>query len=142
MKLELARQIVHGALAEGRKLNLAPLGVSVLDAGGNLVCFEREDRAGFIRFDITFAKAWGSLGMGFSSRELAKRSQTNPAFFAALASVSGGRTAPSPGGVLIADSSGNVIGAVGVSGDTGDNDELCSIAGIKAAGLTPVADAK
>jgi uncharacterized protein GlcG (DUF336 family) len=140
MKLELARQIVRGALAEGRKLNLAPLAVSVLDAGGNLVCFEREDGAGIIRFDITFAKAWGSLGMGFSSRELAKRSQQNPTFFATLATVSGGRMAPSPGGLLIADAAGSLLGAVGVSGDIGDKDELCAIAGIRSAGLTPVAD--
>lgn len=142
MKLELARRIVRGAFAEGRKLNLAPLAASVVDAGGNLVCFEREDGAGIVRFDITFAKAWGSLGMGFSSRELARRSQQNPTFFATLATVSGGRMAPSPGGLLIADATGAVIGAFGVSGDTGDNDELCSIAGIKAAGLTPVVDAK
>ena len=135
MKLELARRIVRGALAEGRKLNLAPLAVSVLDAGGNLVCFEREDGAGIVRFDITYAKAWGSLGMGFSSRELAKRTQNNPPFFAALATVSGGRMAPSPGGVLVKDANGVLVGAVGVSGDTGDNDELCAIAGISVAGL-------
>ncbi len=141
MKLELARKIVQGAFAEGRKLNLAPLAVSVLDAGGNLVAFEREDGAGIVRFDITYAKAWGSLGMGFSSRELAKRSQQNPTFFAALATASGGRMAPSPGGLLIADASGTVVGAVGVSGDTGDKDELCALAGIQSAGLKPVADA-
>jgi uncharacterized protein GlcG (DUF336 family) len=141
MKLELARQIVRGAFAEGRKLNLAPLAVSVLDAGGNLVCFEREDGAGIVRFDITFAKAWGSLGMGFSSRELAKRSQQNPTFFATLATVSGGRMAPSPGGLLIRDASGVLVGAIGVSGDTGDKDELCAIAGISSAGLTAGADA-
>lgn len=141
MKLELARQIIRGALAEGRKLNLAPLGVSVLDAGGNLVCFEREDGAGLVRFDITFAKAWGSLGMGFSSRELAKRAQQNPAFIGALATLSGGRMAPSPGGIIVVDANGAIVGAVGVSGDLGDKDELCAIAGIKAAGLTPMADA-
>ena len=140
MKLDLARQIAHGALAEGRKLNLAPLAVSVLDAGGNLVCFEREDGAGIVRFDITFAEAWGSLGMGFSSRELARRSQQQPTFFATLAAVSGGRMAPSPGGLPIAGAAGTVIGAIGVSGDTGDKDELCAIAGIQTAGLTAVAD--
>jgi uncharacterized protein GlcG (DUF336 family) len=141
VKLELARQIIRGALAEGRKLNLAPLGVSVLDAGGNLVCFEREDGAGLVRFDITFAKAWGSLGMGFSSRELAKRAQQNPAFIGALATLSGGRMAPSPGGIIVVDANGAIVGAVGVSGDLGDKDELCAIAGIKSAGLTPMADA-
>jgi uncharacterized protein GlcG (DUF336 family) len=141
VKLELARQIIRGALAEGRKLNLAPLGVSVLDAGGNLVCIEREDGAGLVRFDITFAKAWGSLGMGFSSRELAKRAQQNPAFIGALATLSGGRMAPSPGGIIVVDANGAIVGAVGVSGDLGDKDELCAIAGIKSAGLTPMADA-
>jgi uncharacterized protein GlcG (DUF336 family) len=138
LTLDQARIIADATIAEGKKLGLAPLAVSVLDRGGNLLVFQRQEDAGILRFDITFAKAWGSLGMGFSSRELAKRANNAPAFFNALAAASGGRVAPSPGGVLIADSGGRVIGAVGVSGDVGDMDEKCALAGIAAAGLRAV----
>ena len=86
--LEAADLIVDTALAEGRRLGLAPLAVAVLDAGGHLIVFKREDRAGILRFDIAFAKAWGALGMGFGTRELANRS---PGFVNALAVMSGGR---------------------------------------------------
>jgi uncharacterized protein GlcG (DUF336 family) len=130
-----ASLIVVTAVAEGRRLDLAPLAVAVLDAGGNLKLFAREDGAGILRFDIAFAKAWGSLGMGFGTRELADRATRNPAFVTALAAVSGGRVAPSPGGVLIGTADGEVIGAVGISGDLGDRDEACALAGIRAAGL-------
>ena len=135
MKIEIARQLVRTSLAEARKLQLAPLAVTVLDAGGNLVCFEREDGAGMARFDISFAKAWGSLGMGFPSRELARRTELHPAFFAMVSTATGGRMAASPGGVRIADGSGAVIGAIGISGDTGDQDEACALVAIAAAGL-------
>jgi uncharacterized protein GlcG (DUF336 family) len=135
LKLEVARAIVRRSLEEARRLELAPLAVTVLDAGGNLVCFEREDGAGIARADISFAKAWGSLGMGFGSRELAERSRQNPTFITILASVTSGRVAPSPGGILIADGSGSIVGAVGVSGDTGDQDEACALAGIASVGL-------
>jgi uncharacterized protein GlcG (DUF336 family) len=135
MKLDIAREIVHTALAEARRLQLAPLAVTVLDAGGNLVCFEREDGAGIARFDISSAKAWGSLGMGYSSRELASRSQQNPAFFTMISTATNGRMAASPGGVRISDDSGAIVGAIGISGDTGDNDEACALKGIAAVGL-------
>ncbi len=135
--LERATLIVDTALAEARRQDLAPLGVAVLDAGGHLLVFKREDRAGILRFDIAFAKAWGALGMGFGTRELAERAARSPAFVAALTAVSGGRVAPSPGGVLIADAGGDILGAVGISGDTGDHDEACAVAGIRAVGLTP-----
>ncbi len=111
-----------------------PLSVAVLDAGGHLVAFKREDRSGILRFDIAFGKAWGALGMGFGSRELFNRTAANPTFMAALTAVSGGRLVPVPSGVLIL-SDGEVIGAVGVSGDNSDNDEICALAGIAAAGL-------
>jgi uncharacterized protein GlcG (DUF336 family) len=137
--LDLARAtlIVDAALAEGRRRRLAPLAVALLDAGGQLLVFKREDGAGILRFDIAHAKAWGSLGMGFGSRELAERATRSPAFVTVLAAVSGGRVAPSPGGVLILGADGAVIGAVGISGDTGEHDEAAAIAGIRAAGLTP-----
>ena len=135
INLEHASRIVDAALAEGRKLKLAPLAVVVLDAGGNLVAAKREDGSGILRIDIARAKAWGSLGMGFGTRELAERAQKSPAFISVLAAVSGGRIAPSPGGVLIGDQSGSLLGAVGVSGDHGDHDEAVAVAGIQSAGL-------
>jgi uncharacterized protein GlcG (DUF336 family) len=137
LRLEAAALIVDVALGEGRRLGLAPLAVAVLDAGGHLVAFKREDRAGIMRFDIAYAKAWGSLGMGFGTRELAARAARSPTFVTVLAAVSAGRVAPSPGGVLIGNAAGDIVGAVGVSGDTGDRDEACAIAGIVAAGFTP-----
>jgi len=135
LKLTTANKIIEAALAEGRARNFAPLVVAVLDAGGNIVAYQREDGSGIVRFNIAYGKAWGSLGMGFGSRELTARTATQPHFVAALANISGGRAVPSPGGVLIADDSGSIIGAVGVSGDTGDNDEICALAGLAAAGL-------
>ena len=134
MSLETASTIVDAALAKGRASSFMPLSVAVLDAGGHLVAFKREDRSGILRFDIAFGKAWGALGMGFGSRELFNRTNANPTFMAALTAVSGGRLVPVPSGVLILQS-GEIIGAVGVSGDNSDNDEICALAGIEAAGL-------
>lgn len=135
LKLTDASAIIDTAIAEARARSLAPLAVAVLDAGGHLVAYKREDGAGIVRFDIAYAKAWGSLGMGFGTRELTERAVKNPAFVTVLASVSAGRIVPSPGGVLILDEAVSVIGAVGISGDIGDNDELCAIAGIEKAGF-------
>jgi uncharacterized protein GlcG (DUF336 family) len=137
MPLTLAQAsiIVDTALKKGRETNCAPLTVAVLDAGGHLVAFKREDRSGILRFDIAFGKAWGALGMGFGSRTLFERAANTPQFFNALAVASGGRMVPNPGGVLIKDAAGEVIGAVGISGDTSDKDEVCALAGIEAAGL-------
>src|SRR5215212_5248609 len=116
-------------------MNLAPLTVAVLDAGGHMVAFKREDKSGILRYDIAYGKAWGALGMGFGSRELGDRAAKNPVFLGVLATVSQGRLVPVPGGVLIKDGSGAVLGAVGISGDTSDKDEVCAVAGIEAAGL-------
>ena len=134
MSLQTASAIVDAALAKGRAQGFMPLSVAVLDPGGHLVAFKREDKSGILRFDIAFGKAWGALGMGFGSRELFNRSNANPTFMAALTAVSGGRLVPVPSGVLIL-SGGDVIGAVGVSGDNSDNDEICALAGVEAAGL-------
>src|ERR1700751_1037222 len=131
--LAQASTIVDAALKKGRETNCAPLTVAVLDAGGHLVAFKREDKSGILRFDIAYGKAWGALGMGFGSRALFDRAAKNPGFFTALAAASGGRLVPNPGGVLIRNQAGDVIGAVGISGDTSDRDELCAIAGIEAA---------
>ena len=134
MNLATASVIVDAALKAGREHGFMPLSVAVLDAGGHLVAFKREDKSGILRFDIAFGKAWGALGMGFGSRELFNRTASNPTFMAALAAASGGRLVPVPSGVLVL-SDGEVIGAVGVSGDNSDNDEICAVAGIAAAGL-------
>lgn len=136
LTLAQASAIVDAALARGRALGLAPLTVAVLDAGGHLTAFKREDGSGILRFDIAFGKAWGTLGMGFGGRELGTRAQKSPTFMAALMAASGGRVVPAAGGVLIRDASGAVIGAVGISGDVSDKDEDCALAGIAAAGLT------
>ena len=135
LTLAQASTIVDVALKKGRDTNCAPLSVVVLDAGGHLVAFKREDRSGILRFDIAFGKAWGALGMGFGSRTLAERAAATPQFFTMLAAASGGRMVTNPGGVLIKDAAGDIIGATGISGDTADKDEACAIAGIAAAGL-------
>ena len=139
--LAQASTIVDTALKKGRDMNCAPLTVAVLDAGGHLVAFKREDKSGILRFDIAYGKAWGALGMGFGSRELGDRAAKNPLFFGVLASVAQGRLVPVPGGVLIKDASGGVLGAVGISGDTSDKDEVCAVAGIEAVGLKAVVGA-
>jgi uncharacterized protein GlcG (DUF336 family) len=133
--LSQASTIVDAALKKGRETQCAPLTVAVLDAGGHLVAFKREDKSGLLRFDIAYGKAWGALGMGFGSRTLADRAASNAQFFTMLAAASGGRMIANPGGVLIRDAGGDVIGAVGISGDTSDKDEACALAGIAEAGL-------
>jgi uncharacterized protein GlcG (DUF336 family) len=135
LKLAQASLIIDAALQEARRLAFAPMAVAVLDAGGHLLAFKREDGAGIARFEIANAKAWGALGMGFGTRELAERAVSMPSFVAALAAITQGRMVPSPGGVLILANDQEVVGAVGVSGDTGDNDEACALVGIAAVGL-------
>lgn len=135
ISLDQAQIIVRDALTYGRAQNLKPLAVIVMDAGGHAVAFAREDGASFFRHDIARAKAVGALGMGDDSRVLAERAKANPAFFQSVTAVVGGQIAFSPGGVLVRDAAGVVIGAIGISGDTGDMDEACAVAGIAAAGL-------
>jgi uncharacterized protein GlcG (DUF336 family) len=135
VNLAQASIIVDAALKKARETNCAPQSVAVLDAGGHLVAFKREDKSGLLRFDIAFGKAWGALGMGFGSRDFLERTKINPAFVDAITTVSQGRLVPVPGGVLIKTAGGDVIGAVGISGDTSDRDEECAVAGIAAAGL-------
>lgn len=130
LTLAQATKIVEAALSKGRELGCAPLAIAVLDDGGHLKAFAREDGAGILRPQIAMGKAWGALGMGFGSRALARRAVDNPAFFAALYAASGGRLLPAAGGVLIRDAAGETVGAVGISGDTSDMDEACAVAGI------------
>ena len=135
LTLELAIRVIDGALGRAIELGCAPLTVVVLDAGGHEIALKRQDGSGILRVDIARGKAWGALGMGFSSRELGERAQKVPHFFGALASVSQGRLVPVAGGVLIYDEGRNVLGAVGISGDTSDRDEDCAFCGVRAASL-------
>ena len=137
LTLAAASIIVDTALAKGRELGLKPLTVAVLDAGGHLVALKREDGSSLLRPEIAGGKAWGALGMGFGGREFARRAAQNPGFIQALSVASGGRIVPVPGGVLVRDRDGAILGAVGISGDTSDNDEICAVAGISRAGLVP-----
>ena len=135
--LTQASTIVDTALAKGRELELHPLTVVVLDAGGHLVAMKREDKSGILRTEIATGKAWGTLGMSFGGREFARRVAAGGAvFLQALMVASEGRVVPAPGGVLIRDVAGDIVGAVGISGDTSEQDEACAVAGIAAAGLT------
>lgn len=138
LTLATATQMIEAARQKGRELGLAPLTVVVLDAGGHMVAMAREDGSGIARMDIACGKAWGGLGIGAGSRMLFDRWNAGGAgFLTALAAATGGKMVPVPGGVLVSDDDGHVIGAVGISGDTSDNDEACAIAGIASAGLTP-----
>jgi uncharacterized protein GlcG (DUF336 family) len=137
VSLDQARAIADAALAAGRAQGFQPLTVAVLDPGGHLVALAREDGSGILRPQIATGKAWGALGMGFGTRELAARAERMPSFVASLSAVSDGRIVPVPGGVLIRDPAGAVLGAVGISGDTSDNDETCAVTAIQATGLTP-----
>lgn len=135
LTLEQASTLVDATLSEGQRRGLHPLCVVVLDAGGHALALKRHEDASISRPEIATAKAAGCLGMGFGGREIAKRAQAVPNFIAALNQIFPRGILPVPGGVLIRDGSGKVIGAVGVSGDTSDNDEICAVAGILAAGL-------
>src|SRR5256884_5395418 len=135
LTLELALRVIDGALAQAIEMGCAPLTVVVLDAGGHDIALKRQDGSGILRAGSARGKAWGALGMGFSSRELAERAQKVPAFVGALTSVSQGRLVPAPGGILIYDEGRSVLGAIGISGDTSDRDEECAVSGVKAAGF-------
>lgn len=133
--LGLANQIIELVLAEARRAGVAPLTVVALDASGHVVAVQREDGASMFRLEVAQAKAWGAVGMGCSSRELAVRAADNPNFFGGLAATSGGRFLAQPGAVLVRDASGGVMGAVGASGGTGEQDESCCTHGVSQAGL-------
>ena len=133
--LEQANTIISAGQLKGREMGIGPLTIVVLDDGGHLVSMQREDKSGILRFEIAFGKAWGGRAIGRSSRANETDILTREHFGVALAAASGGRIIPVAGGVLILDENSNVIGAVGVTGDSSDNDESCAIAGIEAAGL-------
>ena len=135
MKLEDAQKIVSTALATARSRNFKPLAVVALDARGALRALAAEDGTSLKRSEIAIGKANGVLAMGVGSRRLAAMAAERPYFLAAATHAVGGSLVPVPGGVLVKDAAGAVLGAVGVSGDTSDNDEIAALAGIEAVGL-------
>jgi uncharacterized protein GlcG (DUF336 family) len=135
ISLDKAQTIVSGALAEARELGLKPISVAVLDAGGHLIAFAREDGSSNLRPQIAAAKASGALALGVSSRTIGEMAVERPTFINAAAGLNPAGIVPAAGGVLVRGADGTVIGAVGVTGDTSDNDELAALAGIRAAGL-------
>jgi uncharacterized protein GlcG (DUF336 family) len=134
LTLEIARKILDAALAKGIEKKLKPLVVTVLDARGCVKLTAAQDGTSLLRSEIANGKAFGALAMGMGSRALFQRAQEAPFFVSAVNTLAQGRLVPVPGGVLIQDG-GVLLGAVGISGDTSDNDETCAIAGIEAAGL-------
>ena len=135
LSLTQAQAIVSATLAEARRTGLKPLVVTVLDARGAPKALAAEDGTSLRRAEIAHGKAHGALAMGMGSRALGKRAASDPSFIAAVTHVAGGALVPVAGGVLVRDADGTLLGAVGVSGDTSDNDEAAALAGIGAAGL-------
>ena len=137
LTLKQANHIIENALVKARDMKIKPLGVVVLDAAGHLVAAQREDAASMFRLDIATGKAWAAVSMSCSSRALANRAKDNPNFFITLAATAQGKFLPQTGGVLIKNAQGEILGAAGASGGTGDEDEACCISGIEKAGLVP-----
>jgi len=135
LTLDLAQAIVAGALSHAAAMQLQPLAVAVLDERGALKAYAAQDGTSLFRFAIAHGKANGAVGMGFGSAELARRVADKPHFLTAVNGAVGGALVPAPGGVLIRDGAGAIIGAVGISGDVSHNDEACAVAGIVAAGF-------
>lgn len=136
ISLRKARTIIRKSLEKGREMELKPLSVVVLDAGGHVIAFEKEDGAAPGRFAIAHGKAYGAVMLGMSGSAQMARAEQQAYFMAAVNGVYGGQVVPVPGGILVRDKKGNVIGAVGVTGDTSDNDAEAGLAGIASAGLT------
>jgi glc operon protein GlcG len=137
LDLNTATRLTDEVLRLREAHNILPLVVAVLDAGGHLVSFPREDGCGILRFDIALGKAWGALGMGMATRQIRDRLSNRPNFQAALSAASDGRFIPTLGGVLIFNAQAMCIGALGISGDASDKDEFCAIEAIKALNLRP-----
>ncbi|MBC7633763.1 heme-binding protein [Aeromicrobium sp.] len=138
LSLDTARAIISSALAHAAQTDCKPMTVVVLDAGGHVVAVERQDGSSNKRFEIAFGKAHGAVSLGMGSRALMARAEQQPYFIAAATSAIGGSLVPVPGGVLVHDDAGRLLGVVGVSGDTSDKDEAIAIVGIEAAALTAV----
>ena len=135
LTLEQANAMIAGTCAAASKNGLKPISVAILDAGGHLIAFQRQDGSSNLRPQIAIGKAFGALAMGMSSRKIGEMAIERPSFIAALGSIAHGGVIPAAGGLLAASADGALLGAIGVSGDTSDNDEVCALAGIEAAGL-------
>mgnify|MGYP000382347400 FL=1 len=135
ISLRKAKSIIRTALSKGKELGLKPLSIVVLDAGGHVIAFEREDGAAPGRFAIAHGKAYGSVMLGMAGTAQMARADQQAYFMDAVNGVFGGNVIPVPGGVLVRDKKGGVIGAIGVTGDSSDNDLIAALAGIEAAGL-------
>lgn len=135
LTLDQANQIITAALQQSAASGYKPMAVVVLDDAGHLKAAQRQDGASMFRIDVATGKAWAAVGMDASSRTLAQRAKDNPNFFVTLGSTAQGRFLPQTGAVLIRDADGAILGAVGASGGTGDEDEAICIAGVQAAGL-------
>lgn len=135
LPLETARAIVRAVEEAARERDLKPMTVVVLDGGGHPIVIEREDGAGIVRFEVARGKAWATLGVGTSSGAFGAANEDRPAFLGAVSDATDGRAVPVAGGVPVLDEADEIIGAVGVSGDTSEADEAVAIAGIEAAGL-------
>jgi len=130
-----ANKIISQAIDKARQMKIRPVTVVVLDDSGHVKAVQREDGASMFRFDVAMGKAWAAVAMGASSRALANRAKGNPNFFVTLAATAHGKFLPQPGGVLIRDADGNILGAAGASGGTGDEDEAICAYGIEQAGF-------
>jgi uncharacterized protein GlcG (DUF336 family) len=137
LTLKQAEIIIDKALEKARQMKLPALAVVVLDEAGHIKAIKREDGASMFRVDVGQGKAWGAVAMSCSSRALANRAKQNPNFFLTLSATAQGKFLPQQGGVLIRDSAGNILGAVGISGASGDEDEQCGAYGVEQAGLKP-----
>lgn len=134
--LAKSRRIVSVALKKAKEIGLTkPMSVVVLDARGTVKAFESQDGSSTLRFKVAFGKANGAIALGIGSRAIFERAQEQPYFVQSVNALAGGDLVPVPGGVLIKNKRGDIIGAVGVTGDTSDNDEICAVAGIEAAGF-------
>ena len=136
LTLAVARKICDAALAKCREMKLKPMAITVLDARGCVKTSVAEDGTSLMRGEIAYGKAYGALALGMGSRAIFKRANEQPYFVDAISTMTKGAMIPVPGGVLIQDKSGALLGAIGISGDTSDNDETAAVAGIEAAGLT------
>jgi len=134
--LAQANAIIEVTLKKAAEMKLKPLTVAVLDAGGHLKALARQDNTSTLRPELAQGKARGAISLGLGSRAIFKRAQEQPFFVQAINGLAGGSLVPVPGGVLVRDAQGTIVGAVGVTGDTSDNDETCAVAGIEAAGFT------
>jgi uncharacterized protein GlcG (DUF336 family) len=135
LSLAEARAVIAAAFAKAAELHLKPLGIVVLDAAGHAKAFERQDGTSHMRLDIATGKAHGAIALGIGSRAIFERAQQQAFFVSAVNTLARGSLVPVPGGVLVKTSDGLILGAVGISGDTSDQDEACAIAGIEAAGF-------